>query len=364
MWRMTEQDFFVPNDNVTTNRNQLKERFLGKPIPRLWCPALTHFNAHGELDRTRIAAHWRQMSPHVGGFLIPGSTGEGWELALEQVEELLAFCIEQASALNVRVIVGVLRQSLNEMLEMMDRMVALFNKLSGRTDPLSALEACHVCGFTVCAPTGAELSQEEIRRSLAAILQKGLPTALYQLPQVTRNEFSPDTFEQLAGRYPNLVLFKDTSGEDRVAESLSGDHDVFLVRGAEGGYARWLRESDGPYDGLLLSTANCFSPQYAQMIDLLSSGRTEAASELSEKLTAVVEQAFELASGHEVGNAFTNANKSIDHFLAYGKQAMEQPMPMLASGNRLPSDLVAAIGEPLRAAGWLPANGYLESTET
>ena len=78
------------------------------------------------------------------------------------------------------------------------------------------------------------------------MLGLGYPIALYQLPQVTENEITPETVAELASRFPNFYLFKDTSGEDRVALADLDLQGVFLVRGAEGQYHQWPRAVGGP----------------------------------------------------------------------------------------------------------------------
>lgn len=66
-----------------------------------------------------------------------------------------------------------------------------------------------------------------------------------QLPQVTRNQMSPELVARLARQFAHFLLFKDTSGRDRVAVSGLDFTGVFLVRGMEGEYARWLKAGDG-----------------------------------------------------------------------------------------------------------------------
>ena len=61
-----------------------------------------------------------------------------------------------------------------------------------------------------------------------------MPMAIYQLPRVTQNELSPELARGLGSRFENFILFKDTSGTDRVALSGNSWDRVFLVRGAEG----------------------------------------------------------------------------------------------------------------------------------
>jgi hypothetical protein len=130
------------------------------------------------------------------------------------------------------------------------------------------------------------------------------------------------------------------------------------VRGAEGGYARWTRAGGGPYDGLLLSTANVFAPQYARLFSLLDGGRAEDAEDLAQRIDRVVQQTFALVADFPAGNAFTNANKALDHWMAYGSAARDHQPPLLYRGVRLPTDYLERAGQYLRAANLLPNDGY------
>jgi hypothetical protein len=176
-----------------------------------------------------------------------------------------------------------------------------------------------------------------IRRGLEQVLQLGYNTALYQLPQVTGNEMSPALASDLASRYANFILFKDTSGTDTVARSGVDLGNVFLVRGSEqGGYAPWLRSGGGLYDGLLLSTANVFAESLTAMQRSLRVGDRDTAAAISSRLAQIVAEAFEVVQGLPIGNPFTNANKLMDHLFAYGPRALETEPPLLYSGRRLP----------------------------
>jgi dihydrodipicolinate synthase/N-acetylneuraminate lyase len=217
-----------------------------------------------------------------------------------------------------------------------------------------------VCGFTVCPPRGKELSQDEIRRGLALVLEAGLPTALYQLPQVTQNEMSPEVAAELAGRFWNFIFFKDTSGADRVVLSGRSLGGVFTTQGAEDNYARWLKATGGPYDGFLLGTANCFARELHQVLDDVAGGRLAAARQMSERLTALGGEVFRLVTGVPGGNPFTLVNKALDHFFAHGPRAASLPPPRLHSGGRLPVEVIRETGVLLSRHGFLPARRYLE----
>ena len=224
----------------------------------------------------------------------------------------------------------------------------------------NSLAQSGVCGFTICPPRGEELSQQQMSSALRSILETQVPVAIYQLPQVTQNEMSPELVADLARQFPNFILFKDTSGADRVALSGQKLENVFLVRGAEGDYVRWLKIVKGPYDGFLLSSANCFARELDQIIEDLKVRRAKAAQERSERLTSCINEVFGIVTGLPHGNPFANANKAVDHFFAFGPKATDLPPPRLHAGVSLPADVIHAAGNTLSRHGLMPEKGYLE----
>jgi len=116
------------------------------------------------------------------------------------------------------------------------------------------------------------------------------------------------------------------------------------------------------YDGFLLSTANVFARELDTVLGLLAQGRRRDAEDLAQRLSRTVQGCFELASGFPTGNAFTNANKVIDHLMAHGPNALQVEPPLLYSGVRLPLSFVAAAADLLSQANLLPARGYLASS--
>ncbi len=92
---------------------------------------------------------------------------------------------------------------------------------------------------------------------------------------------------------------------------------------------------------------------------MLSQGRNAEAAEFSQRIEGVVQQTFALVAGFATGNAFTNANKLLDHVMAHGPAAQNQKPPLLHSGVRLPSEYVEKAAAFLRAAGLFPDAGYL-----
>ena len=329
-----------------TARAAIQHESFPSGFPRLWCPSLTHFRAARELDDARIRAHLTSLSPYVHGILVPGSTGEGWQMGDSDIHELLTTVLDIASPLGQQVLIGVLKSNVNEMLRCLGAMDAF------RQHPA-------VVGITVCPPQGHQLTQAEIHASLGEVLRLGWPTALYQLPQVTQNEMSATTVAHLAAEFQNFILFKDSSGSDSVATSGREFGGVYMLRGAEqGGYASWPRAAGGPYDGFLLSTANVFAREFSEMFDLMDSGQFIAAQSISSKLVNVVSAAFTIVADFPIGNAFSNANKIVDHCLAYGNDANNINPPLLFSGERLPAVFIEKAIALLREHSLMPQRGY------
>lgn len=345
--------------NISEKRLNLLKQMAGDPVPRLWCPPLTHYTEGLEIDERRMAAHWNFMSPHVNSFLIPGSTGDAWEMEDSEIHNLIDISLDLAGEFNSKILIGVLKSDASATLKGISEWLSMLKLKAGRDSAIEAMKSCGVCGFTICPPRGSELTQENIEHELRAVLELGIPVVLYQLPQVTENEMSPPLVTILTDNYSNLILLKDSSGGDRVALKSDGSRLPFLLRGAEGNYAQWLKESGGPYHGLLLSTANCFPRELKEIIVLLENGHTEEAVNLSDNLSRVIEQVFTLVEDIPEGNAFTNANKAVDHYMAYGKEARTIKPPMLHAGIPLPEEVIMRVGDLLEPSALIPDEGYL-----
>ena len=121
-----------------------------------------------------------------------------------------------------------------------------------------------------------------------------------------------------------------------------------------------MNTAGGPYQGFLLSAANGFARELRQIIGDISSGRLDAARELSGRLSLAVRGVFELVGNLPDGNAFANANKAIDHFFAFGPRAAAARPPRLHAGSHLPEPVIRRTGEILEKHGLMPERGYLD----
>ena len=345
---------------VQDQRRSLVSRLFPDGIPQLWCPPITHYTPDGAIDIPRVEAHLASLSPHVGGLLASGSTGDGWELDDARYRSVVRTDLAAASRHSYRVLIGALRNTPVEVQQRIQDWMVEFGSPANTDAAVSALAHRRVGAFTICGPVGAQLPVADINAALIRGLETGLPLSIYQLPQVTGYNLSAETLAHLAARFPNFLLFKDTSGEDVVATAETPLPGVFLVRGAEGDYLRWLGLAGGPYHGFLLSSANCFAKQLREMMDAAREGRMDLARTRSAQVSAVMRDLFAVVQPVIGGNAFANANKVADHFMAYGPRGAAATPPRLSTGQALSADILAQGRAVLARHQLLPTRGYLE----
>jgi len=349
----------MPN-SVDQDREALIDALFPEGIPSLWCPPISHYTADGTLDEKRIQAHLAHLAAHVGGLLAAGSTGDGWELDDPRYRQVVRAALAAAAKHSYRVLIGVLRAQDTEVHRLInewtDRLAA--NEAGDRL--LETLSDQHIAAFTICGPVGAKLEPAFVENVLVKLLQTGVPLSIYQLPQVTGYNIGTTTLNRLAARFPNFLLFKDTSGEDAVALSSSPMPGVCMVRGAEGDYLRWLGLAGGPYQGFLLSSANCFARQLFELIEAARDRRLEVAKTLSNQVSVVMRDLFEVVKGLSHGNAFANANKLGDHYMAFGPRGLSASPPRFSTGEALPAEILEAGRAVLLRHELMPERGYLE----
>src|SRR3954452_941962 len=106
----------MTNAPIAVARKQVLKSLFPDGIPGLWCPGLTHYDRDGAIDASRIVAHLRFMSPQVKGFLIPGSTSDGWDLSNLETRQLLEIVLPEAQKLGLHLLIGILKPTTTETL--------------------------------------------------------------------------------------------------------------------------------------------------------------------------------------------------------------------------------------------------------
>ncbi|WAP69817.1 dihydrodipicolinate synthase family protein [Jiella pelagia] len=321
----------------------------------LWVPILTHYGdmRPGAVDIERTIAHLGAIRPSVRQIMLAGSTGDGWDIDAAGFDALIDLAArKEVLDLDLAILFGALCPTTEEVVARLRR---LEERL--RVEPALA-EQCR--GVVVCPPVDPAATQEAIKAHYDAVMaQSTLPIAVYQLPQVTGCTLAPQTLADLS-RSPRVTMFKDSSGADAVADSRLDFGTVWMVRGAEGGYDEALKPV-GPYDGWLLSTGNAVAPHLREILHLRETGDAAGARELSGRLSTAIAAAFEAAQGEPGANAFSNANRAMDHIQAHGSAWRDQPLPRKVDGNVLSLAVVEKVERVMAPFLDGSASGYMKA---
>lgn len=336
----------------------------GSALP-LWVPLLTPYREGStDVDAARFHRHQQVVRAHSPLWMVGGSTGDGWDIDDRQFAQLLAAsCDDEVAELQGRTLYALLGPTTDAVL---NRLHALHAALgTSPTAPLrenlERLVERGVVGICIAPPIGDDLDQLTIAHHVEEIGRFArMPIALYEIPQVTGNRIAAETFQALVASHEEIILFKDSSGEDRLAGESSMLDSPVLVRGFESDYAASLRAGGGDYDGLLLSSANVFGSELVAIVRATLSGHLDAANRHAQALQTRVAACFDTVASVPVGNAFANANRVVDHVMAYGRRVGEVAPPTLFDGSTMGTEIVDAVASILDRDGLRPDTGYLD----
>ncbi|HKK70699.1 MAG TPA: dihydrodipicolinate synthase family protein [Candidatus Krumholzibacteria bacterium] len=336
----------------------------GAALP-LWVPLLTPYRpGTADVDVERLRRHQRVLRGHTPLWMVAGSTGDGWELDDRQFGQLLdAVTAPEADAIDGHLLFALLAADTEQALGRLERLHEALGTSPNASfeDNLHVLRARGWVGICVAPPVGEDVDQLRIAHHFEEIGRRArMPMAVYEIPQVTGCRIAAETFRALVGAHEEIVLFKDSSGEDRLAGETSPLNAPVLVRGAESDYATSLRAGGGLYDGLLLGSANNFGQELAAIVRATLSGHLDAAKAHSSALQKRVADLFEAVAPVPVGNAFANANRAVDHVLAHGHRATDVEPPALFDGSVMAPEVIAAVDAILDRDGVRPLTGYLD----
>ncbi len=190
----------LPSQAQNTLRQQyVLKLYDGKPVPKLWVPLLSHFQEDGlSIDTNRTKRHLQEIAQNVGGVLIPGSTGEGWEMELPARLSLLEQVLPLIKDNELAISIGILRTSSERVFSDLDSITARLMVWSQKKQLKQALDYYNIKGFTICNPKGTNISQDLLIAFWEKVLTLGYPMIFYQLPQVTGNELNVNSLVYLS----------------------------------------------------------------------------------------------------------------------------------------------------------------------
>ena len=298
-------------------------------FPTLWFPPLTYYKEDGVIDTCRMAEALEEIYPYSKGVLVPGSTGDGWVLSQDSQEDIVRFFLKGFEFGKFSMMIGALKPSADETISSIKRWCEILCEESGITDPAGAMKELDVKAFVFCVPAGMDERDRQIAE-MSRILDLGLPLAFYQLPLVTAVTVDPAVVRELADKYDNLIIAKDSGGKDEMAVSGILKDRLMLLRGAEGDPSGMILGDSPVYDGLLLSTVNCFAREHSELMN----GRRSYAG-----YGDVISEVFDAVTD-PVSNPFSDAVRAICWAKKYGEDAADTDC-YCYNGEKLPAELTA-----------------------
>ena len=313
-----------------------------KDFPILWFPPLTYYKEGGVIDTDKMTDELSKIYPYSRGVLVPGSTGDGWVLSQADQESLVRFFLKGLGFGRFSMMIGALKPTADETIVSIRRWCEILREESGRSDDAEAMAALDVKAFVFCVPAGLEDKEAQLRE-MGRVLDMGLPMAFYQLPLVTGVTVDPEVVKELADRYSNLIVAKDSGGKDEMAKSGLLKDRLMLLRGAEGDQTDMITGSGAIYDGLLLSTVNCFAREHSELMQGIRdcSGYGDVISDVFAAVTK------------PVSNPFSDAVRAICYAKEYGEEALETKI-YCYNGETLPAELVTEATASLRRNQQIP----------
>ena len=300
----------------------------------LWAPILTHYELADDLrlNKALIKKHMKWLEPNVKQFLVCGTTGDGWLLSDKLINDWLEILTEKNFLTDQnKILFGAFGNTTKEVLH---RAKLIEDYLIDRKCEASFF------GLTLCAPVNEKITQNEIIKHFEKIIENTLlPISIYQLPQVVKCEIKPETLKYLKDKFKKrIVLFKDTSDEDKVIDSKIDFGDLKFLRGAEKNYFNHIKPR-GKYDGFLLSTANCFGKVLREILKEVEKNNFEKAENLSKKLSDVIRVSFDKGEKLNFGNPFSNVNKAFLHVI-FNKEKFNDLNCKTCFKNNIPGDFL------------------------
>lgn len=239
-------------------------------FPGVITPLVTPFTADAGLDLDAVPALVEyQLANGINGFVVAGTTGEGYALDLTERATMLRV-VREATHGRVPVLVGV-------------------GGMATRESVAQALVAADggADGLMVGGPAYVLPDQQELARHTRAVVDAAaLPTVLYDYPARSGVQFGVEALDALAD-HALVVGIKEASGDlDRIGiiQQRYGDA-IALVAGADA-LAMHFFAAGG--DSWIAGFANALPAEHVSMLAAANAGEVDDAWAQSSRLEAIL----------------------------------------------------------------------------
>ena len=126
------------------------------------------------------------------------------------------------------------------------------------------------------------MPQTRPRTSGGATGSIGDPSGKSQERQLLTKEILDHNIASVKVQLAKLLDFETKQNPARLVNNADWTAGV-TYSPTSGDYARWLKDNGGPYDGFLLSTANCFPALLLEVINAIEKGDIPSAGKISRR---------------------------------------------------------------------------------
>lgn len=208
----------------------------------IYTPSITILDENGEFDFPNMELHINNLIDNgINGILFFGSIGEFFAFNLKEKKQFVDFVVEKVNK-RVPVLIGVGGTNMDEVLEL------------GKYCEHGGVDGLVIISPYYFGPT--EITAEKFFGTVAETVQ--LPIMLYNFPDRSGNDLSPDLVYRLALKYKNIVSIKDTvdniSHTRKIIQKVKAERPEFTVLSGFDEYYVVNRISGG--DGVLCGLTN------------------------------------------------------------------------------------------------------------
>ncbi|MEN9645605.1 MAG: hypothetical protein RL238_2274 [Actinomycetota bacterium] len=239
-------------------------------FPGVLTPLVTPFTADGDLDLDSVPALVEhQLANGINGFVVAGTTGEGYALDLTERAAMLRV-VRDATAGRVPVLVGVGGMATRE------SVAQAVGAAEGGAD-----------GLMVGGPAYVLPDQQELARHIRRVVDAAaLPAVLYDYPARSGVQFGPEALDGLAD-HPLVVGIKEASGDlDRIGMMQERYGDAIAVIAGADALAMHFFAAGG--DCWIAGFANALPAEHASMLAAATAGDLDDAWAQSRRIEAIL----------------------------------------------------------------------------
>ena len=258
------------------------------------------------------------------GILIPVVSSDGHVLSERRQKAILKHFLTGFSRTHFDMLIGVLRRDPEETRTQVLRWCELFKRITGINDNLAAMRALGVKGFAVCAPRN-ESDAEAQRKTFKFVLDLGLPTVIYDAPELSGAQIDASAIEGLEENYDNLALImREEPAPETIEEAPASAIDTDIVEEpASISVEEKIEDAVLVLDEEVETVRTIDTESEPETIETTAEVETSEAEEVTEELPEQIVEDDSVIISEEV----TDVEESIEETVVESIESAEEEIP-------------------------------------